>query len=184
MPAAVGAFNLFSSPYRRRSKSLVSIARTKVSTTPAILPASPGVMSPPAIAEVTAFIAAAMSAALSIGGSANSTGRSRHRGRMRSIQPQCHRVAGLSRLDGLPGQSLGLAGEQRHRGEGRPVARTGSPPGRVVRPAFSNPRPRDSRVSICESSSTISVSRSCRRRVRHAATGRNMQHEFVISVMA
>ena len=53
---------------KRRSKSLVSIARTKVSTTAAIVAASPGVITPPASAEVTAFIAGAMSAALSIGG--------------------------------------------------------------------------------------------------------------------
>lgn len=71
---------------RRRSKSLVSIARTKVSTTAAIVAASPGVIMPSAGAEVTAFIAAAMSAALSIGGKTNFTTRSRHGGRMRSMQ--------------------------------------------------------------------------------------------------
>ncbi|HYZ40788.1 MAG TPA: hypothetical protein VE687_09195 [Stellaceae bacterium] len=52
----------------------------------AILPASPGVIWPPASAAVTAFIAAAMSAALSIGGNANLTVRSRHGGRRRSRQ--------------------------------------------------------------------------------------------------
>src|SRR5207253_1358183 len=54
-----------STSFKRRSKSLVSRARTKVSTTAAIVPASPGVITPPASAEVTAFIAAAMSWAFS-----------------------------------------------------------------------------------------------------------------------
>ena len=68
----------------------VEIARLdrpdKVSTTAAIVAASPGVIAPSANAEVTAFIAAAISAALSIGGSANLTVRSRQAGRIRSRQ--------------------------------------------------------------------------------------------------
>jgi hypothetical protein len=70
--------------------------RTNVSTTAAIVPASPGVITPPASAEVTAFIAVAMSwafsprglsrGALSIGGNANLTVRSRQGGKMRSRQ--------------------------------------------------------------------------------------------------
>src|ERR1700726_2976151 len=67
MRAAARALDASSSPCRRRSKSLASIARTKVSTTAAILSASPRVIAPPASAEVTAFIAAAMSDALAIG---------------------------------------------------------------------------------------------------------------------
>jgi hypothetical protein len=44
-----------SASFKRRSKSLVSIAGTKVSTTTAIVPASPTVITPPARAEVTTF---------------------------------------------------------------------------------------------------------------------------------
>jgi hypothetical protein len=61
-------------------------AITGLANIAAILPASPGVMTPAASAAVTAFMARAMSAALSIGGSANLTERSRQGGRMRSIQ--------------------------------------------------------------------------------------------------
>jgi hypothetical protein len=50
-----------------------------------IIAGSPGVIMPPASAEVTALIAAAMSAALSIGGNTNLAVRSRQGGRMRSI---------------------------------------------------------------------------------------------------
>ncbi len=42
-----------STSFKRRSKSLVSIARTKVSTTAAVVAASPGVITPAASAEVT-----------------------------------------------------------------------------------------------------------------------------------
>jgi hypothetical protein len=48
--------------------------------------ASPGVVSPWASAEITAFIAAAMFAGLSIGGSLNLTARSRQTGRRRSTR--------------------------------------------------------------------------------------------------
>jgi hypothetical protein len=65
MRVAARAFDASSSSCKRRSKSLASIVRTKVSTTAAILFASPGVMAPLASAEVTAFIAAAMSWAFS-----------------------------------------------------------------------------------------------------------------------
>src|SRR5260370_25080034 len=44
----------------------------------AIVAASPGVITPPASAEVTALIAAARSPALSIGGKTNLAARSRH----------------------------------------------------------------------------------------------------------
>jgi hypothetical protein len=64
------------------SKSLVSMVSTKVVNTLAMAWASPGEMTPPASAAVTAPIASAISAALLIGGSANSTARSR--GKIRS----------------------------------------------------------------------------------------------------
>src|SRR5260221_8083651 len=102
---------------KRRWKSLVSIARTKVSTTAAIVAASPGVIAPPASAEVTAFIAPAMSAALSIGGRANFTVRLRHGGRIRSRQSRIA-VSDEREFHGLAGQGLGFALEQRHRGNG------------------------------------------------------------------
>jgi hypothetical protein len=84
--ALAWAAKLSSMSCSRRSKSLVSIARTKVSTTAAIVAASPGAIAPSASAEVTAFITAAISAALSIGGSTNLTARSRQAGRTRSMQ--------------------------------------------------------------------------------------------------
>src|SRR6478752_1144854 len=65
MRAAARALDPSSSSCRRRSKLLASIARTKVSTTAAILSASRGVIAALASAEVTAFIAAAISWALS-----------------------------------------------------------------------------------------------------------------------
>jgi hypothetical protein len=71
------AFNRSSKYCKRRSNSLVSIARSKMSTTAAILPASPGAITPLASAEVTAFIAGAISAGLLIGGNADLTARSR-----------------------------------------------------------------------------------------------------------
>jgi hypothetical protein len=57
-----------------------------VSTTAATVAASPGVIAPSANGEVTALIAAAISAALSIGGSAKLTVRSRQAGKTRSMQ--------------------------------------------------------------------------------------------------
>ena len=90
---------------------VVAIARAKVSTTLAILSASPGVMMPRASAAVTAFIAAEISSELSIGGSVNLTGRSRWQNAF-DAEPQRRRVAGERELDGLTGQRLGLAVEQ------------------------------------------------------------------------
>src|SRR6516165_2598441 len=63
-----------------------SIVRAKVSTTAAIVAASPGVISPRASAGVTACTAAEISATFSIGGKVKLTVRSRHRGRIRSVQ--------------------------------------------------------------------------------------------------
>src|SRR6202035_3827593 len=100
----------------RRSKSLVSIARTKVSTTAAMVAASPGVIAPPASAEVTAFIAAAMSAALSISRPAAGRTFAALRQDAFDAQAQRGRVADEGQLDGLARQSLGLAGEQRRGG--------------------------------------------------------------------
>src|SRR6266404_5417851 len=65
MRAASRALDAPSSSCRRRSKSLASIAPTKVSTAAAILSASPGVIAPVASAEATAFIPAAMKAVAS-----------------------------------------------------------------------------------------------------------------------
>src|SRR3984893_7309080 len=106
---------------KRRSKSLVSIARTKVSTAAAIVAASPGVIMPPASAEGTAFIVSAISAALSIVG------------RMRSIQS---RIAAERQLDSLAGQGLGLAREQCRGGDGRLVAAADPAPEGIARPAL------------------------------------------------
>jgi hypothetical protein len=68
-----------------------------VSTTAAIVPASPGVIAPPVSAEVTAFIEAVISLAPSIGGSTNLAVRSRQGTRMRSRHGQIvvRRPAGL-----------------------------------------------------------------------------------------
>src|SRR6516165_1925630 len=132
---------------RRRSKSVASIARTKVSTTAAIVAASPGVMVPAASAEVTAFIAGAISAALSIGGDSNLTVRSRQGGRMRSMQSRVAptgqspwaegpRVAGERQLDGPPGHGLEPAFEQSRGGERLLVTGPGPPAGGVARPAL------------------------------------------------
>src|SRR5438094_19529 len=110
----------------RRSKSLVSIARTKVSTTATIVAASPGVIAPSANAEVTAFIAAAISAAPSIGGSAKIDGAFAA-GRQNSFDAEPHRgrIAARREFDSPARQSLGLAREQRGGGRGRLVARAG-----------------------------------------------------------
>ena len=124
MLAAARDLDASSSPCRRRSKSLASIARTKMSTTAAILSASPGVIahwpaprSPPSSPR-------------------------RCRGRSRSaaarISPCARGVATIrvrDRAASRSGQRLGLAREQRG-GEHRLVARAGPASGRIARPAL------------------------------------------------
>jgi hypothetical protein len=51
--------------------------RSGIANSPAIVAASPGVITPPARPEVTGFIAAAMTTTLSTGGKANFAERSR-----------------------------------------------------------------------------------------------------------
>jgi hypothetical protein len=110
-------------------------AITGLANIAAILPAFPGVMTPAASAAVTAFMARAISAALSIGGSANLTARSRQGGRMRSIQS---RIA-----VGSPASAISTA--RRVKPSASPssstaaasvllVARAGRAAGRVARP--------------------------------------------------
>jgi hypothetical protein len=72
---------------------------------------------------VTAFIAAAISAALSMGGSAKFDGAFAA-GRQDSFdaEPHCRRIAAQREFDGLARQGLGLAREQRRGGLGRLVA--------------------------------------------------------------
>jgi len=69
------------------------------------LPASPGVIVPSAKTAVTAVIAAAISAALSIGGRAKLTGRSRQSGNFEA-EAQRDRLVQHRELDGLAGQPL------------------------------------------------------------------------------
>jgi len=116
---------------------VVSIARAKVSTTIAIRSASPGVRAPRASAEVTAFATVETSLAPSIARQGEPDGAlTADRQDAFDTEPQRDRVAGKRQLDGLAGQSLGLALEQHRGGERRPVARTTSTAGGVTRPAL------------------------------------------------
>jgi hypothetical protein len=71
---------------------------------------SPGVMTPSASAAVTAFIAGAISAGLSIDGRTRLTARSRHGGKIPSRQSRIAVGSPASaQLDSPAGQGLGLA---------------------------------------------------------------------------
>jgi hypothetical protein len=101
------------------------------------LPTSPGVMAPSASAGVTAFIAAAISAGLSIVGSSNLTARSRHGGRMRSTQsrmaigssPSASSTTLRVKASDSPASSVAAAIVALLRQPGRR-------PGRIARPAL------------------------------------------------
>src|SRR5260370_23996617 len=148
---------------RRRSKSLVSIARTKVSPTAAMVAAWPGVIAPSASAEVTAFIAAAISAALSIGGNAKLTVRSRQAGRTRSMQsliavgspPSASSTALRVKVSDSPASSAAAASVVLLREPVRP------PAGLPDRP-LSNGRPRTRPSRFGEAPSAIDTSYALR----------------------
>jgi hypothetical protein len=115
------------------------------------------VMTPSASAALTAFIAGAISAGLSIDGTANLTARSRHGGKMRSRQSRIAvGIAGECQLDSLAGQGLGLAFEQCGGGDRRTVAATRPATPRVARPAgFERPPARGSSGDFGKNSSCI-----------------------------
>jgi len=102
---------------RRRSKSLVSIARTKVSTT----------------------------AAMDIGGAFDRRQREIDgafaAGRQNPLEaePHCGRIAAQREFDGLTRQRLRLAREQRRGGRGRLVAGAGPAARRFARPPRTRP---------------------------------------------
>jgi hypothetical protein len=77
-----------------------------------------------------------MSSVLSIGGKMNLTARSRHGGRIRSMQSRIAVGSSASASSTAVRQSLGLPREQRCGGECRLVAEAGPPAGRVARPAL------------------------------------------------
>jgi hypothetical protein len=138
-PAGLSDLPLANRPRWSRTPSFACCicSRSGIANSAAIVAASPNEIMPPASAEVTAFIAGAMSAA-SIGGEANMIVRSRHGGRTRSRQS---RIADERQRHGLVGQGLGLAREQCRAGDGRLVAAaTRRPAGLLDRP-FSNGRP-------------------------------------------
>nr|ABZ06097.1 hypothetical protein ALOHA_HF4000005I08ctg1g23 [uncultured marine microorganism HF4000_005I08] len=83
----------FSSSDSRASSSTVSIARRLASRTPATVLASSGVISPLAIAAITAPWAAVISSAVSTGGRSISMGRDLMVGKIRSKQS---RIAAIS----------------------------------------------------------------------------------------
>ncbi len=119
-------------------KSLVSIARTKISTTRAVSAASPGVMAPRGAAVVIVAIAARRNDAV-------------------EAKPQRPRIALEGEFDGLPGQCLGLAVEQELGGLGPPVARAYRPAGRIARPAFSEPPRAPRPTRFCRGFTGISI---------------------------
>jgi hypothetical protein len=106
------------------------------------------VIAPLASAEVTAFIAGAMSwafspRALSRGGALDRRqcefygAFAARRQDALAAQPHRSRVAGESELDRSARQRLGLARQKRRGGKRRLVARAGPAPGRIARPPFS-----------------------------------------------
>jgi hypothetical protein len=146
------------------SKSLVSIARTKVSTIWLSLNASSGVMAPCAAALTIVPIAAAMSEALRIGGTASWIGRSRRGAMMRSRQirsapslpPSASSTAFRFSASASLSKSASAASVALLRAPGR------RPAGLPDRP-FSNGRPGPLAGCFCSESTAMPISSMAKR---------------------
>src|SRR5262249_21161165 len=121
------------------SKSLVSTARTKISTTRASSAASLGVIVPCTPAVVIAAIVPARAAAPRTTGTPSLTGRAARRNDALEAEPQRRSLTFERELDGSSGQRLGFAVEHQLGRFRRLVAHSHGPPLRVTRPALPEP---------------------------------------------
>jgi hypothetical protein len=125
---------------------------------PRFVAASPGVISPLTSAAVTACIAAEMSSVLSIGGEVNLTARSRHGGRIRSMQSRIAVGSPASASStAMRVRAADSPREKRCGGECRLIAEPSRRPAGLPDRPFSNGRPRARPGSFCNTTSDMVI---------------------------